>query len=99
MTNEILGKKVIVRGTNSGVFYGTLTAKDGQEVKLEKCRRIWYWCGAATLSQMALDGVKYPQDCKFTVAVDEIIILDAIEIIPCTNTAIKSIKGVPVWKV
>lgn len=36
--NNFIGKKVIVRGDRSGVFFGTLAAKDGQEVKLEKCR-------------------------------------------------------------
>ena len=40
--NNFIGKKVIVRGDRSGVFFGTLAAKDGQEVKLEKCRRLWY---------------------------------------------------------
>lgn len=45
MTNEMMGKKVIVRGDRSGVFFGTLVGKDGREVKLENCRRLWYWDG------------------------------------------------------
>ena len=96
--NDFKGKKVIVRGDSSGVFFGTLTEKDGREVKLEKCRRIWYWDGAASISQLAVDGTSNPGDCKFTVAVDEIEILDAIEIIPCTEQAIESIEGVEEWK-
>lgn len=94
----MLNKKVIVRGDRSGVFFGTLKAKDGREVTLEKCRRIWYWEGAASISQLAMEGVKKPSECKFTVAVDEIVILDAIEIIPCTDEAIQSIEGVKEWK-
>lgn len=40
MMKDIMNKKVIVRGNNSGVFFGTLTAKEGTEVRLENCRRL-----------------------------------------------------------
>lgn len=94
----MINKKVIVRGDKSGVFFGTLKEKNGREVTLEKCRRLWYWDGAASISQLALEGTSKPRDCKFTVTVDEIVIMDAIEIIPCTNDAIASIEGVKEWK-
>lgn len=93
-----IGKKVIIRGSRSGVEFGTLVAKNGSEVTLENARRIWYWSGAASLSQLAKDGTSNPTDCKFTVTVDSITILDAIEIIPCTDKAIKSIEEVNTWK-
>ena len=93
-----IGKKVIIRGDRSGVEYGTLVAQNGSEVTLKNARRIWYWSGAASLSQLAMDGTSNPNDCKFTVYVDSITILDAIEIIPCTDKAIKSIEGVVEWK-
>ena len=93
-----IGKKVIIRGSRSGVEFGTLVAKNGSEVTLENARRIWYWSGAASLSQLAMDGTTNPNSCKFTVTVDSITILDAIEIIPCTDKAIKSIEEVSVWK-
>ena len=96
---NIIGKKVIVRGDRSGVFFGTLVARVEREVILDNCRRIWYWEGAASISQIAQDGVKKPERCKFTITVDSIVILDAIEIIPCTNHAIKSIESVKVWKI
>lgn len=98
MVNNFMNKKVIVRGDRSGVFFGTLVAKEGQEVKLENCRRLWYWDGAASLSQLAKEGVTRPDNCKFTVTVDEIIITDAIEIILCTDEAIRNIEGVSEWK-
>lgn len=98
MTKSFMNKKVIVRGDRSGVFFGTLVAKDGKEVKLEKCRRLWYWSGAASLSQLAMEGVTRPDGCKFTVTVNEIIITDAIEIILCTDEAIRNIEGVREWK-
>ncbi len=95
----MIGKKVIVRGDRSGVFFGTLAEKDGLEVKLTDCRRLWHWSGAASLSQLAAEGVKKPGDCKFTVSVSEIAILDAIEIIPCTNQAVEVISSIREWRV
>jgi hypothetical protein len=98
MVENFMNKKVIVRGDRSGVFFGTLVAKEGKEVKLENCRRIWYWDGAASISQLANDGVTRPENCKFTVTVSEIIITDAIEIILCTDKSIKNIEDVSEWK-
>ena len=94
-----MNKKVIVRGDRSGVFFGTLVGKDGSEVVLKNCRRLWYWDGAATISQLAVDGTQRPNECKFTVSVNSIIILDAIEIIPCTEDAISSIEGAKEWRI
>lgn len=96
---NFIGKKVIIRANRTGVFYGTLTAKEGTEVELTDCRRIWYWTGAASLSEMALTGVAFPDKCRFTVTVKSIVILDVLEIIPCTDDAIESIESVPVWKI
>lgn len=95
---DFIGKKVIVRGDRSGVFFGTLLERNGQEVVLADCRRLWYWDGAASISQLAVDGTAQPAQCKFTVVVDEIALLDAIEIIPCTEKAIESIESVRVWR-
>lgn len=89
-----IGKKVIIRGYRSGVEFGTLVAHNGREVTLHDARRIWTWAGAASLSQLAMDGTSNPDDCRFAVSVNSITILDAIEIIPCTDKAIESIEGV-----
>ena len=91
-------KYVIVRGDRSGVFAGRLVSQEGQKVVLEDCRRLWYWAGAASISQIAKNGVKSPRNCKFTVTVEQIAILDGIEIIPTTAEAEASIKAVPEWK-
>ena len=99
MTGNIIGKKVIIRGDRSGVFFGTLAGKVGQEVKLTNCRRLWKWYGAASISQLAAEGTKRPNDCMFTVSVDEIVILDAIEIITCTDKAADKIEKVAEWKI
>lgn len=92
------GKYVVVRGDRSGVFAGVLKEKEGTEVVLTDCRRLWYWDGAASISQIATDGTTNPGGCKFSVTVDEIGILDTIEIIPCTEKAEKAIREVAVWQ-
>ena len=92
-------KYYIIRCDRSGVFFGQIEHRDGQEVTINNCRRLWYWAGAASLSQLAKEGVKRQKECKFTVTVDELIVLDAIELIPCTEEAIMSINGVEEWKV
>ena len=94
----MIGKKVIIRADRAGVFFGTLKEKNGSEVTLTNCRRLWYWDGAASLSQLAVDGTRAASSCKFTVVVPEIVILGVIEIIPCSKAAIKSIEGVSEWK-
>ena len=93
-----IGKKVIIRGDRSGVEFGELVEQNGSVVTLKNARRLWYWAGAASLSQLAMDGTKRPENCQFTVAVNSITILDAVEIIPCTDKAIKSIEEVDEWK-
>jgi len=96
-------KFYIVRGDRSGVFFGNIAekqpARDGKaEVLMTNVRRLYYWDGAASISQLATDGTVKPNDCKFTVTVDEILILDAIEIDLCSEKAINSIKAVSEWK-
>ena len=56
---------VIVRTYSAGVFAGTLIKKEGNEVEMHNARRLWYWDGAASLSQLAEEGVKKPENCKF----------------------------------
>ena len=88
----------VVRTHSAGVFAGYLESRDGQEAVVRDARRIWYWHGASSLSQLAVDGTKTPEKCKFPVAVDKVILTNVIEIIPCTCLAKKSIQEVPVWE-
>jgi len=94
----MLNKKVIIRAKEAGVFYGTLTEKTGNEVVLKDCRRLWYWDGANSITDLAMQGTKKPSGCKFTQKVSEICIIGVIEIIPCTEEAIVSIESVAEWK-
>lgn len=89
---------VIVRTYSAGVFAGFLESRDGQEVVMRQARRIWYWDGAASLSQLATEGTSKPQNCKFPCAVDRVELFQAIEVIHCTEMAKKSIEEVKIWK-
>lgn len=98
INNAMIGKYCIVRGREFGVFAGTVEAVDGDRVLLKNARRLWYWDGAASISQIATDGTKAPNNCKFTVTVDSVLLLSVIEIIPATEQAQAVIEGVREWK-
>jgi hypothetical protein len=97
--NENGLKYVLIRGDRSGAFAGFLKEKseDSKRVILTKSRRLWAWYGAASLSQLAIEGVKRPKECKFPCEMHTQEITDVIEIIDCTEQAFNSIKSVPVW--
>ncbi len=92
-------KYVIVRTQSAGVFSGELESRKGQEVVLLNARRLWYWDGAASLSQLATTGTSKPGNCKFPCEVARVELLQAIEILDVTDTARESIKGVKEWKI
>jgi hypothetical protein len=90
-------RHVIVRTYSAGVFFGILVSRKGQEVVMKNARRIWYWKGAASLSQLAMEGTKCPSECKFPCAVSRVELTQAIEILDTTPTARKSLEGVSIW--
>ena len=92
MQSELIGKYVIVRTYSAGVFAGILKARDGKEVILNNSRRIWYWDGAASLSQLAISGTSKPENCKFPEVIAHHELTEAIEIIECTDKGRASIE-------
>ena len=99
---NLLGKKVIIRADRAGVFFGTLNEieplGDKLQVELTNLRRLWYWAGAASLTQLAVEGSKKPSDCKFSVTMQSAVIQGVIEVLPCSECAVKSIENVISWK-
>lgn len=97
------GPYVMVRTYSAGVFVGYLQSKKANgpgffEVVVTDARRIWQWYGAASLSQLAVDGTSKPNECKFPTEVPQVELANAIEIIPVSEKAKLSIASVPVWK-
>lgn len=89
---------VIVRTYSAGVFAGYLKNRNSKEVTLLKARRLWYWSGAASLSQLSVDGSKTPNDCKFPCEVESVLLTEAIEILPVTEKAKKCFDAIQIWK-
>ena len=96
-THSLVEKKVIVRTYSAGVHYGILLEKTEKECVLKDSIRIWRWSGAASLNQLAEEGTKDPENCKFSIKAKSIY-LPWIEIIECSEEAIRSIEGVTSWK-
>ena len=88
----------IVRSYSSGVFAGYVGRVENRQAKVYDARRLWYWDGAASLSQLSQEGVKRPQNCKFPRTVPEVLLTDIAEVIPATDVAKKSIDGVAIWQ-
>ena len=99
MTDKFINQRVIARGVNSGVYYGTLTERNGQECVLADVRNIWKWSGATALPQLATEGVKDKEGSWFTDYVSEIVLTDVCELLPCTKDAIKNIESVEPWRI
>lgn len=89
----------IVRSIGAGVFAGWVKSRNGTEVEMLNARRLWYWDGAASLSQLAVSGVSKPKNCKFAVEVPKVTILNVCEILDVSEKARKSIESVPEWTV
>ncbi|HVU38068.1 MAG TPA: hypothetical protein VHC95_07015 [Opitutales bacterium] len=90
-------KHVIIRTRSAGVFAGELDNLKDNTAELKNARRLWYWDGAATLSQLSVEGTKKPGNCKFPCKVPSVILPEVIEVLPLSDAARASIDGVPVW--
>ena len=94
--DSLIGSYVIVRSAAAGVFAGELVARDGREVELIDARRLWYWSGAASLSELASRGPSRPKECKFPAPVARVVVLDCAEILDAAAGR-AAIEAVPVW--
>ena len=94
MTKEFIGKIVLVRSYDAGVYFGTLEAIEGETVKVSNVRNIWRWDGASCLSQIANDGIN---SGKVGPVVSSMIINRCCQIIPLTTNAIENLKNQTAW--
>ena len=95
-------KTVIVRTHSAGVWMGQIKSLNGSIAIITNARRLWYWSGAASLSQLALEGTKRPNDCKFAMTItddDGVYLPQVIEVLPCTEIAVQNINAVKEWKI
>jgi len=82
---------VVVRTYSAGVHVGELVSQKGPEVVLRNTRRIWFWKGARTLSEMAVSGIG--DGSKVSVVVSENRLTGAIETLATTRAAEANLRS------
>ena len=91
-----IGLKCIIRTYASGVHFGeviSVSSNDGRSrCEFKNARRIYYWKGAFTLSEMAAKGFD-AKNSKICTTVEKHFIEDVIEFIPCSDESIKIIEA------
>ncbi len=98
--DDVIGKKVIIRTYSAGVHYGILNKVENDNVvELKNARRIHYWNGANSLTDIALGGITDKITSRITKKLPSIILQNTIEIIECTELAIKDLDNFPEWTV
>lgn len=85
-----VGRKCIIRTCSSGIHFGTVKEREGQELVLENARRIWTWSGAFTLHAVAQEGIS---GGKLSIVTPEILVAQVIEIQPCSNKVISQLES------
>lgn len=93
-----MDERKIVRTNRAGVFFGKIEKREGSTVVMSSARRLWYWEGAASLSELAQYGTANVSGCKFPCAVDEVELFDVLEILSVTETAAATLDKVSEWK-
>lgn len=92
----------VIRSYGAGVFCGYVKERvseaNGINVDLVNSRRIYYWSGACSLSQLAVEGLKDIGNSKIAMVVPVQTVANVIEIIPMSTKAAKQIQGAEVWK-
>lgn len=95
----LIGKKVLIRSYSSGIHFGTIEQaeplQDRLIVQLANSRRIHYWNGACSCSQIAEDGIG---DGRVALSLPNLVVADVIEIIPLSERATSNLESQAIWK-
>lgn len=94
--------KYIIRCRDAGVHFGSIVAEDGVWLRIADTRRIWYWAGAASLSELAVYG-PHPSKvdaCRFgcRLATHALRLADTCEVIECRREGAAAIEAVKEWR-
>ena len=101
ISDDLVGKDVIVRSNLAGVHFGRLVDCSGagaEALVLKKSRRLWRWWAkrGISLSAVAAEGLADREELRITQEVETVVIRDYSEILECTEAAALSIRSAPV---
>lgn len=94
--DELNGLKyAIVLSRNQGVVAGYIKSIHGQTVEILRARQLWRWDSTFILQDMAENGVRYPENCKFSKELSQpMIMTEACGILYCSKNGGESIRGI-----
>ena len=97
MNSELIGKKIIARIDRAGVFHGTLDHIDNDIVRMTDTRRIYYWNGALSVTDMAANGLT---GGKISAPVSKVEFMTGkvVELNECSVEASRIIESIKVWE-
>ena len=89
----------IFRGHECGVHAGYLVESQvfgsPNAFKVAKARRLWRWDSKFTLTELANNGVRKAENCKFSEpSKNDVLLLDVFEVLSCTKESAKWLKEV-----
>lgn len=94
--SALINETVIARIERAGVFMGILTHIDSDIVRLTNVRRIYYWEGALSVTDMASNGIKSGKVSKPCELV-EFNRTALVEINKCSDKAAECITAIKPW--
>ena len=97
MNTSLLNKKIIARIDRAGVFHGTLDYIDTEIIRLKDARRIYYWNGALSVTDIAAKGIT---GGKVTIPVNTVEFMSdkIVELNECSDESTKAIESIKPWK-
>lgn len=92
----------IFRGHECGVHAGYLEKYNmfgsPNAFKVMNARRLWRWDSKFTLTELANNGIRKIENCKFSEpSVNPVILLDVYEVLPCTEASAESLEKVEAY--
>ena len=94
--NYAVLKYAVVRSRDQGVMAGYVVSIEGRMVTLRHARQLWRWDSTFVLPDMAENGVRNAENCKFSTPMSEdAVMLEACGVMYCTAKAGESIRAVP----
>ena len=90
-----IGKKIIIRGYDCGVLFGTLVSVTKWVYRIKDCRRLYYWKAKSGISLEDVANYWITIDSKLTSTVSLCDVTDSRVslLIPCSKESIKTIES------